>query len=48
VFANPQLIRLNWGIFVLHSGTDGAVHCRAVRVRNAGLALGEHWKIYLR
>lgn len=47
VLANPQLARLNWGIFALHAVLMALFIVVPFALRDAGLALGQHWKIYL-
>jgi len=47
VLANPQLVRLNWGIFALHAVLMALFIAVPFALRNAGLALDQHWKIYL-
>jgi predicted MFS family arabinose efflux permease len=47
VLANPQLVRLNWGIFALHAVLMALFIAVPFALRDAGLALDQHWKIYL-
>ncbi len=48
VLRDGQLMRLNLGVFVLHLiQTTMWVMVPAALVAHGGLALGEHWKIYL-
>jgi predicted MFS family arabinose efflux permease len=47
VLAITQLARLNWGIFTLHAVLMALFIAVPFRLRDAGLALGDHWKIYL-
>ena len=48
VLANPLLLRLNFGVFALHlMQTAMWVLLPSALVASGGLAVGEHWKIYL-
>ncbi len=48
VLANPLLLRLNFGVFALHvMQTAMWVLLPSALVGSGGLALGEHWKVYL-
>jgi hypothetical protein len=47
VIADPQLARLNYGIFVLHAVLMALFIAVPFSLRDAGLALDEHWKVYL-
>ena len=47
VLANRQLLRLNWGIFVLHAVLMALFIAVPFALRDAGLPLNAHWKIYL-
>lgn len=47
VLLDPQLARLNWGIFALHAVLMALFIVVPFSLRDAGLALGEHWKVYL-
>jgi MFS family permease len=48
VLANVELLRLNFGIFVLHVVQIAIfVVVPVALVNHAGLALSEHWKVYL-
>jgi len=47
VLCNPQLLRLNWGIFTLHAVLMSAFIIVPFALRDAGLALADHWKVYL-
>ena len=47
VLTDPQLARLNYGIFVLHAVLMALFIAIPFALRDAGLALDEHWKIYL-
>ncbi len=47
VLADAQLLRLNWGIFALHAVLMALFIAVPFALRDAGMALGEHWKIYL-
>ena len=47
VLADPQLARLNVGVFVLHAVLMALFIAIPFSLRDAGLPLAEHWKIYL-
>jgi MFS family permease len=47
VLANRELARLNWGIFVLHAVLMAMFIAVPFSLRNAGIAVEQHWKIYL-
>jgi predicted MFS family arabinose efflux permease len=47
VFADPQLMRLNWGIFALHTVLMALFIAVPFALREAGMPLSQHWKIYL-
>jgi len=48
VLRNPQLLRMNFGVFALHlMQTAMWVLVPSALVQTGGLPLGEHWKIYL-
>lgn len=47
VLADPQLARLNWGIFALHAVLMSLFIAVPFALRDAGLPLASHWKIYL-
>ncbi len=47
VLLDPQLARLNWGIFALHAVLMALFIVVPFSLRDAGLPLGEHWKVYL-
>jgi MFS family permease len=47
VLADPQLARLNWGIFVLHAVLMALFIAVPFALREAGVPLAQHWKIYL-
>ncbi len=47
VLADPQLVRLNWGIFALHAVLMALFIAIPFALRDAGMPLNEHWKIYL-
>lgn len=48
VLANPLLARLNFGVFTLHLlQTAMWVLLPSALVASGGLAVGEHWKVYL-
>jgi MFS family permease len=44
---NPDLARLNWGIFVLHGVLMALFVVVPFALRDSGLAAGRHWQIYL-
>ena len=44
---DPQLARLNYGIFVLHAVLMSLFIAVPFALRDAGLALSAHWKVYL-
>lgn len=44
---DPQLARLNWGIFALHAVLMALFIVVPFSLRDAGLPLAEHWKVYL-
>jgi predicted MFS family arabinose efflux permease len=44
---NPDLLRLNYGIFVLHLLLTATFVVVPLLMRNAGLVAAEHWKVYL-
>lgn len=44
---NPDLLRLNYGIFVLHLLLTAIFVVVPFMMRNAGLVAAEHWKVYL-
>lgn len=46
VLVNPQLARLNWGIFALHAVLMALFIAVPFALRDAGVPLGQHWKIY--
>lgn len=45
--AQPELLRLNLGIFVLHVGQMAMFVVVPLLLVEAGMALPEHWKLYL-
>jgi predicted MFS family arabinose efflux permease len=45
--SDPQLARLNYGIFVLHAVLMSLFIVVPFSLRDAGLPLSEHWKVYL-
>jgi MFS family permease len=45
--ANPELLRLNLGIFILHIALYAMFVVVPPILVTAGLPLGEHWKLYL-
>ena len=47
VLADPQLARLNYGIFALHAILMSLFIAIPFSMRDAGLPLSEHWKVYL-
>lgn len=47
VLLDPQLARLNWGIFALHAVLMALFIVVPFSLRDAGLPVAEHWKIYL-
>ena len=47
VLADPQLVRLNWGIFALHAVLMALFIAVPFALRNVGMPLVQHWKIYL-
>jgi predicted MFS family arabinose efflux permease len=47
VLADPQLLRLNYGIFALHAVLMALFVQIPFELRDAGLAAGEHWRVYL-
>ena len=47
VFADPQLARLNWGIFALHAVLMALFIAVPFALRDAGLPLDQHWQVYL-
>jgi predicted MFS family arabinose efflux permease len=44
---DPQLARLNYGIFVLHAVLMSLFIAMPFSLRDAGLPLDNHWKVYL-
>ncbi len=44
---NPELLRLNYGIFILHLLLTATFVVVPILMRNAGLVAAEHWKVYL-
>lgn len=44
---DPELLRLNYGILVLHLILTATFVVVPILMRNAGLAAAEHWKVYL-
>lgn len=44
---DPQLARLNYGIFALHAVLMALFIAVPFALRDAGLPLAEHWKVYL-
>lgn len=47
VLAHPGLLRLNYGIFVLHAVLMALFVVVPFSLRNAGLAPDDHWQVYL-
>jgi predicted MFS family arabinose efflux permease len=47
VLLDPQLARLNWGIFALHAVLMALFIMVPFSLRDAGLPVAEHWKVYL-
>jgi predicted MFS family arabinose efflux permease len=47
VLKNPQLLRLNYGIFILHAILIASFVVLPLLMRDAGLLPAEHWKVYL-
>lgn len=47
VFKMPQLLRLNYGIFVLHLCLTASFVVLPLLIRDAGLPAADHWQIYL-
>ena len=44
---NPDLVRLNWGIFVLHGMLMGLFVVLPFALRDAGLPAASQWQVYL-
>lgn len=47
VLRNPELLRLNFGVFALHAVLMALWLVVPVSLRQAGLAADQHWQIYL-
>ncbi|NOQ36899.1 MAG: MFS transporter [Methylococcaceae bacterium] len=47
VLKNPDLLRLNYGIFILHLILTASFVVLPLLIRDAGLAAENHWQIYL-
>ncbi len=47
VFGNGQLLRLNFGIFVLHAALMALFMQIPLSLRDAGIAPARHWQVYL-
>ncbi len=47
VLIDPQLARLNWGIFALHAVLMALFIVVPFGLRDAGLPVGSHWQVYL-
>ncbi len=47
VLKDPQLARLNWGIFALHAVLMALFIMVPFSLRDAELPVSEHWKVYL-
>src|SRR5205085_1877788 len=46
-FSDPQLARINYGIFALHAVLMALFIAVPFALRDAGLPLAAHWKVYL-
>jgi MFS family permease len=44
---DPQLTRLNWGVFILHMALTACFVTLPKQFVNSGLALEQHWQLYL-
>lgn len=44
---NPQLTRLNWGVFILHMALTACFITLPKQFVDNGLALEQHWQLYL-
>jgi predicted MFS family arabinose efflux permease len=47
VLKEPELLRLNYGIFVLHAILTASFVVLPLLMRDAGLLPSDHWKVYL-
>jgi predicted MFS family arabinose efflux permease len=47
VWRNPQLARLNFGIFALHAALMPLFIVVPLALRDSGMAVGQHWQVYL-
>ncbi len=47
VLLDPQLARLNWGVFALHAVLMALFIVLPFSLRDAGLEVAGHWKVYL-
>ncbi|MCW5602379.1 MAG: MFS transporter [Nitrosomonas sp.] len=47
VLSNPELLRLNYGIFALHAVLMALWLIVPLSLRDAGLAAAQHWQMYL-
>ncbi len=47
VFKNPELLRLNYGIFTLHLILTASFVIVPLLIKQAGLAPDQHWQVYL-
>lgn len=47
LLTDPQLARLNWGIFALHAVLMALFIVVPFGLRDAGLPVGSHWQVYL-
>jgi predicted MFS family arabinose efflux permease len=47
VLRNPELLRLDWGIFALHASQMAMFNVVPFALSQDGLPLEQHWKIYL-
>ena len=47
VLRDPQLLRLNFGIFALHAGITGLFIVTPLLLQQSGLAIERHWQVYL-
>jgi len=47
VLRNPELLRLNWGIFALHASQMAMFNVVPFALAQDGLQVAEHWKVYL-
>ncbi|HEX7970896.1 MAG TPA: MFS transporter [Thiobacillus sp.] len=47
VLRNPQLLRLDFGIFALHAAQMAMFVVVPVALKNSGLAPAQHWMVYL-